>query len=52
MKSANLLALTERHPTITTVVTWNAESNSHMLKVNEAFGFRPHSRWEEVTLQF
>jgi len=52
VKSANLLALTEHHPTITTVVTWNAESNSHMLKVNEAFGFRPHSRWEEVTLQF
>ncbi|MDQ1700169.1 MAG: hypothetical protein QOG34_2032 [Frankiaceae bacterium] len=50
IKSANLLALTEQEPAITTVVTWNAESNAHMLAVNDELGFRRHSRWEEVTL--
>jgi GNAT superfamily N-acetyltransferase len=52
MKAANLLALIEHSPAITTVVTWNAESNTHMLAVNDELGFRPHSRWEEVTLEF
>lgn len=52
VKTANLLALTEHDPAITTVVTWNAESNAYMLKVNDALGFRRHSRWEEVTLKF
>lgn len=52
VKSANLLALTEYSPAITTVVTWNAESNRHMLGVNDALGFRRHSRWQEVTLAF
>ena len=50
IKAANLLALTEHSPAITTVVTWNAESNTHMLAVNDELGFRRHSRWEEVTL--
>ncbi|MDQ1748634.1 MAG: hypothetical protein QOD07_2897 [Frankiaceae bacterium] len=52
LKSANLLALLERHPSIRTVVTWNAESNRYMLAVNDELGFRRHSRWEEVTLRF
>jgi len=52
MKAANLLALTEHDPAIATVVTWNAESNTHMLAVNDELGFRPHNRWEEVTLTF
>ena len=50
LKSANLLALTESWPEVRTVVTWNAESNKHMLAVNDELGFRRHSRWEEVTL--
>lgn len=52
MKAANLLALTDHSPAITTVVTWNAESNTHMLAVNDDLGFRRHSRWEEMTLTF
>jgi len=52
MKAANLLALTEHSPSINTVTTWNAESNTHMLAVNDELGFRRHSRWEEVSLAF
>jgi GNAT superfamily N-acetyltransferase len=50
LKSANLVALTGHSPGFRTVVTWNAESNAHMLAVNHELGFRPHSRWEENTL--
>ena len=50
LKCANLIALTEHSPSMQTVVTWNAESNKYMLAVNDALGFRRHSRWEEVTL--
>jgi GNAT superfamily N-acetyltransferase len=49
-KSANLLQLKGFSPAMRTVVTWNAESNAHMLAVNHELGFRPHSRWQEVTL--
>ena len=52
LKATNLLALTAHSPHIKTVVTWNAESNKHMLAVNDELGFRPHSRWQEVTLDF
>ena len=52
LKCANLLALADHSAAITTVVTWNAESNAHMLAVNEAVGFRVHSRWEEVSLKY
>jgi len=51
LKCANLLALIDHNPAINTVVTWNAESNAHMLAVNHALGFRPQSRWEEVSLK-
>jgi len=51
LKCANLLALVEHSPAVKTVVTWNAESNAHMLAVNHAVGFRTHSRWEEVSLK-
>jgi GNAT superfamily N-acetyltransferase len=50
VKCANLIALTEHSPTVETVVTWNAESNKYMLAVNDAVGFRAHSRWEEFSL--
>jgi GNAT superfamily N-acetyltransferase len=50
LKAANLLALTAHSPAIRTVVTWNAESNAHMLAINHELGFRLHSRWQEVTL--
>lgn len=40
VKIANLLALRERVPEAT-VLTWNAEENRPMLRVNEAIGFTP-----------
>lgn len=49
LKVANLRRLVDAHPEIRTVVTWNAESNAHMLAINDAIGFRPHSRWEQTT---
>lgn len=51
LKVANLHQLIDAHPQMRTVVTWNAESNQHMLAVNDALGFRPHSRWEQVTIE-
>ena len=39
VKAANLIALKEAVPTATSIITWNAEENRHMLAVNEALGF-------------
>jgi hypothetical protein len=41
LKVANLEALDQRFPGRPSVVTWNAEENHHMLRVNEAIGFVP-----------
>lgn len=41
VKAANLMQLAERYPECTGVFTWNAEENTHMLRVNEALGFTP-----------
>jgi GNAT superfamily N-acetyltransferase len=51
VKAANLLALRRVAPQIDTVMTWNAETNTHMLAVNHRIGFRLHSRWEQVMLE-
>ena len=40
VKSENLLQLLRLRPDVTTVVTWNAEENRHMLAVNEQLGFK------------
>jgi len=50
VKLANLHDVRAALPALRTVITWNAETNRHMLAVNERMGFRPHSRWEEVEL--
>ena len=39
VKLANVPALQDELPAVTTVRTWNAESNTHMLAVNQAMGF-------------
>ncbi|HET6908629.1 MAG TPA: GNAT family N-acetyltransferase [Mycobacteriales bacterium] len=52
IKAANLQHVMALVPDLRTVVTWNAATNQHMLAVNERFGFRPHSRWEEIELDF
>ncbi|WP_072313794.1 GNAT family N-acetyltransferase [Agrococcus sp. Marseille-P2731] len=41
VKAENLLLLGRLHPDRTRIITWNAEENRPMLRVNEALGFRP-----------
>lgn len=40
VKAANLREVRERLPAVSRVVTWNAEVNAPMLRVNRAMGFR------------
>ena len=40
LKAGMLLWLAEAEPELVTVDTWNAESNDHMIGVNEALGYR------------
>lgn len=44
VKVATIRLLQRNQPRVTTVRTWNAESNSHMIGVNEALGFCPVER--------
>lgn len=44
LKSAMVLWLRERNPEVRTVDTWNAESNDHMIEVNEQLGYRVVAR--------
>lgn len=41
LKAANLQRLRKQYPGVERVYTWNAEENRHMLRINEALGFRP-----------
>jgi GNAT superfamily N-acetyltransferase len=47
VKAANLRALRAGLPGVRRVVTWNAESNAPMLRVNRALGFEPVGRMVE-----
>ncbi|QWZ09535.1 GNAT family N-acetyltransferase [Nocardioides panacis] len=44
LKAGMLLWLAEAEPQVATVDTWNAESNDHMIAVNEALGYRVMGR--------
>jgi GNAT superfamily N-acetyltransferase len=44
LKSAMLLWLADVEPQIETIDTWNAESNDHMIAVNERLGYRVVAR--------
>jgi GNAT superfamily N-acetyltransferase len=44
LKSDMLLWLAETEPQLATVDTWNAESNDHMIAVNERLGYKPLGR--------
>lgn len=48
VKAANLRSLTQASPQTRTLITYNAESNAHMLAVNARFGFRPSERMGEL----
>lgn len=51
LKVANLEHLARRRPGHPSIVTFNAEENRHMLRVNEALGFRPigyEGAWRKV----
>jgi GNAT superfamily N-acetyltransferase len=47
IKVANLRLLQRERPDITTLTTYNAEMNVHMVGVNERLGFRPVARLGE-----
>lgn len=49
MKLAMLEWLAEREPYVRRIVTGNAVSNTHMIRVNELIGFRilaHHTTWQ------
>ena len=49
LKATLTLRLLTEHPEVECVVTGNADSNTHMLAINEAMGYRPHASnttWE------
>lgn len=51
LKLAALDLLARAVPGVETVHTWNAYENGHMLAINEALGFAPHSavaQWEKT----
>ncbi|MOA63722.1 hypothetical protein D3C78_1895520 [compost metagenome] len=41
VKIANLRRIHELWPSATSVMTWNADENRHMLAINIALGFKP-----------
>ena len=47
VKAANLALLQEREEALSTIITYNAEVNEHMLAVNRRFGFVPVARLAE-----
>jgi GNAT superfamily N-acetyltransferase len=51
VKAANLRALRRELPGVERVITWNAESNAHMIAINEALGFVPRLRFGQWQLQ-
>lgn len=50
LKQWNHALLAERFPDVRWVNTWNASSNSWMIRVNEAVGFRAMETWTEHQL--
>jgi GNAT superfamily N-acetyltransferase len=45
IKLANLKYLMAHEPAVRAIDTWNATSNTHMIAINEAVGFRPVDAW-------
>jgi GNAT superfamily N-acetyltransferase len=51
LKEWNHALLVDRFPTVRWVNTWNAQSNSFMIEVNERLGFRRAEHWTEWQLE-
>jgi len=45
VKVANLRYLVAHEPGVRVIDTWNAATNTHMIAINEAVGFRPVDAW-------
>ena len=50
VKIENLRHVRRQEPALTTVDTWNAAVNDHMISINEAMGFRPAEQWHNYQL--
>jgi GNAT superfamily N-acetyltransferase/RimJ/RimL family protein N-acetyltransferase len=50
VKVENLRYTLAAEPQTTTIDTWNAAVNDHMISINEAMGFRPQDRWHDYQL--
>jgi GNAT superfamily N-acetyltransferase len=50
LKAHNHRLLAERSPSTRWVNTWNAESNTHMVAINDQLGFQPVEYWTEWQL--
>ena len=50
LKAHNHGLLAERSPRTRWINTWNAETNTHMVAINEQLGFRPVEVWTEWQL--
>jgi GNAT superfamily N-acetyltransferase len=51
IKAANLRLLRRELPSAERVITWNAESNEHMIAINERLGFQPQLRFSQWQLR-
>jgi GNAT superfamily N-acetyltransferase len=52
VKVENLRWFLAEQPQITTIDTWNAAVNDHMISINEAMGFRPVDAWTDNQVSF
>jgi RimJ/RimL family protein N-acetyltransferase len=52
LKAEMLLWLADEEPQLERIYTWNAESNRHMIGVNERLGYRPVGRGLEFQRRF
>jgi GNAT superfamily N-acetyltransferase len=50
LKAHNHQLLAQRSPRTRWINTWNAETNTHMVAINEQLGFRPVEYWTEWQL--
>lgn len=47
LKAANFAAVYDARPGVQQIWTWNAESNTHMININEIMGYQVQG-WEKI----